>query len=52
MVFPGEDNFFFHITNTENELELLNGKNNNTNRFSIIDLGKCGNILKDYYKIN
>ena len=52
MVFPGEDNFFFHITNTENELELLKGKNNNTNKFSIIDLGKCGNILKDYYKIN
>ena len=52
IIYPREDNFFFHITNTENELELLKGKNNNTNIFSIIDLGTCGNLLKDYYNIN
>ena len=52
MVYKGEDNFFFHLTNTENELEHLKGKNNNTNKFSIIDLGECGNLLKRHYKIN
>ena len=30
----------------------MKGKNNNTNIFSIIDLGTCGNLLKDYYNIN
>jgi hypothetical protein len=44
--------FYFQITNTENELELLKGKSNNTNIFSIINLGKCGTLLKEYYKIN
>ena len=52
IIYPGEDNFFFQITNTENELELLKGKSNNTNIFSVIELGKCGTLLKNYYKIN
>ena len=52
MIFKGEDNCFFHITSSQNELELLKGNNNNTNKFSIIDLGECENILKDHYKIN
>ena len=52
MVYQREDNFYFQITNTENELNILKGNRNNTNKFSIIDLGKCGNLLKDYYKIN
>ena len=53
MVFQGEDNFYFHITNSQNELELLEGKNNTHNkRFSIIDLGQCENLLKNHYKIN
>ena len=52
IIYQREDNFFFHVTNTENELELLKGKNNSTNIFSIVDLGKCGSLLKDYYKIN
>ena len=51
-MYQGEDNFFFHITNSENELELLKGKNNNTNKFSVIDLGQCGTLLKSYYNIN
>ena len=52
MVFKGEDNFIFHITNSQNELELLKGNNNNTNKVSIIDLGECENLLKKYYQIN
>ena len=52
MVYKGENNFFFHLTNTENELGLLKGKNNNTNKLSIIDLGECGNLLKRHYNIN
>ena len=53
MVYPTEDNFFFKLTNTKKELELLEGKNNNnTNKFSIIDLEQCGRLLKEHYQIN
>ena len=52
LVFQGEDNSFFHITNAQNELDLLKKNNNNTNKFSIIDLGECANLLKKYYHIN
>jgi hypothetical protein len=52
LVFQGEDNSFFHITNAQNELDLLKNNNNNTNKFSIIDLGECANLLKKYYHIN
>ena len=52
MIFHGENNFIFHLTNTQNELMHLQGKNNNTNKFSIIDLGECENLLKKQYKIN
>ena len=52
MVFQGENNFVFHITSAENELALLKGKSNNTNKFSVIDLGECGNLLKKHYNIN
>ena len=52
MVFQGENNFFFHITNSENELDLLKGNNNSTNKFSIIDLGYCEDILKEHYHLN
>ena len=52
LVFPGEDNFIFHLTNSQNELEQLQGKRNNTNRYSIIDLGECENLLKEHYHIN
>ena len=52
IIFKGEDNRFFHITNSQNELDLLKGVNNKTNNFSIIDLGECQNILKEYYHIN
>ena len=52
MIFKGEDNFTFHITNSENELDILKGKTNNTNKFSVIDLGECENLLKNHYKID
>ena len=53
IIYPTEDNFFFQLTNTKKELELLEGKNNNnTNKFSIIDLEQCGRLLKEQYQIN
>ena len=53
IIYQGDDNHVFHITNSRNEMDLLEGKKNNTsNKFSIIDLGQCGNILKNHYKIN
>ena len=52
MIYEGLNNFSFHITSTENELDALEGKNNNTNKFSIMDLRKCENILKNIYNIN
>ena len=52
MVFQGENNFAFHITNSDNELALLEGKNNNSNKFSVIDLGECGKLLKKHYNLN
>ena len=52
MVYAGLNNFLFHITSSENELDILEGKSNNTNNLSIIDLRKCENILKNHYVIN
>ena len=50
MIFQGEDGFFFHITTSQNELETLK-RNNNSNKFSIIDLGECEHLLKKHYQI-
>ena len=52
IIIKGEDNFLFHITNMKNDLELLKEKNNRTNQFSVIDLGQCENLLKNYYQID
>jgi hypothetical protein len=52
MSYNGEKNYSFHITSSDNELELLEGKSNNTNKFSIVDLRKCENKLKSVYNIN
>jgi len=52
MVIQGKDNYYFHITNSKNDLEILNGNNNKTNKFSVIDLGECEDLLKDHYHIN
>ena len=52
MVYQGENDYFFHLTSAENELAILEGKTNNSNKFSVIDLGKCGSLLKKNYNIN
>ena len=52
IIIKGEDNFLFHITNMKNDLEHLKEKNNRTNQFSVIDLGQCENLLKNYYQID
>ena len=46
-----KNDFFYHITTSENEKDFTNEKNK-TNQFSKIDLGECENILKEYYHIN
>ena len=48
----GKDNYYFHITNSKNDLDVLNGNINKTNKFSVIDLGECEDLLKDHYHIN
>ena len=52
MIYEGLNKFLFHITSTENELDALEGKSNNTHNLSIIDFRKCENILKNKYNIN
>ena len=52
MTYEGLNDFLFHITSTENELDILEGKRNNTNNLSIVDLRKCENIFKSQYDIN
>ena len=36
----------------ENDLNTIEGKNNATNRFSIIDMGECENMLRESYNLN
>ena len=49
MIIKGKENFYFSITNSKNDLEFLNEMNNKSNKFSFIDLGKCEELLKNYY---
>ena len=51
-IVEGKDDFIYQLTTSENEKGFLDGTNNATNKLSIIDLGECENILKDYYHIN
>ena len=44
-------NYTFQITSLKNELEILKGNKNNTNRLSVIDLKECGDILIDFYNL-
>ena len=52
VIVEGKDNFFYHITTSDNEKDSLDGTNNSTNKFSKIDLGECEYLLKDHYHIN
>ena len=45
------DNIVYHVTNSKNELDLLNNKSNNIQNISIIDLGECETILRKEYNI-
>ena len=51
-VIKGKDNYFYHITTSENEINNANKKNNDTYKLSRIDLGECGNKLRDNYILN
>ena len=51
IVVEADDNYIFQMTTTENELSSLNGEGNETSYLSIIDLGECGKLLKDYVSI-
>ena len=46
-IIEGKDNHFFQLTTLEDELDSIEGKNNNTNNFSKIDLGECADILRE-----
>ena len=52
LIIEGKGDFFFQITNTDIEKYALKEKNITNKEFSIIDLGECENILKDYYNID
>ena len=51
-IIESKNNFFYHLTTLENELNSIDGKNNNSNKFSKIDLGECEDILKEEYDID
>ena len=48
----GENNTIFQITSTDNEIKRFNGLFLNNNGLSVIDLGNCETLLKEYYNIN
>ena len=52
LVIKRADGIVYHISNSKNELELLNNKSKNVNNISIIDLGQCEDILRKEYHIN
>ena len=52
MIIKGKDNYYFQIININNDIASLNEEKNKTNKFSVLDLGKCETALKNYYHIN
>ena len=50
-IIQGENDIIFQITNSKNELELLNSDNINNQNLSILDLGLCETKLKKEYHI-
>jgi len=52
VVIEGEDNYVFQITNGGNELDSLNGESGNEYNLSMIDLGKCEELLREEYGIS
>ena len=51
-IIEGKDNYSFHLTTLKNEIDSLEGKNNDSNKFSKINLGECENILREKNHIN
>ena len=53
IIIEGKDNFYYQFTTLDNELNNLEeNTNNNSNKFSKIDLGQCEDILRDKYDID
>ena len=52
MIIEGKDDFFYHITTLDNDLDSIEGKNNVSNKLSKIDLGEFQNLLKESNNIN
>ena len=51
-VIEGKDNIIYEITNNKNQLNKLKNLSLSNNNLSIIDFGKCEDILKNEYNIN
>ena len=47
-----KEGFYFEMVTSEKERDSFNKENNNTNKLSQIDLGKCEDILKEHYHVN
>ena len=45
-------NHIFQITSLKNELDIIKGGRNNTNKLSVIDLKECGDKLKEIYNLS
>ncbi len=52
IIIEGEEDYVFQITTSENELNTLEGEYSNEYNLSIIDLGKCEDLLKETNGIN
>ena len=47
IVIEGKDNYIFQLTNGGNEMDSLNGDDDNEYNLSMIDLGKCEELLRE-----
>ena len=51
-IIEGNNNKYFQLTTSENEINTLKGKIDNKYNLSVIDLGDCENKLRERYNIN
>ena len=51
-IIKGDENIIFQLTNSKNELDLLQGNFLDNQNVSILDLGQCEKTIKDYYHLN
>ena len=52
IVIEGKDNYIFQLTNGGNEIDSLNGDDDNEYNLSMIDLGKCEELLREQKEID